>query len=61
VSAAHNAQPTSVALSWLRSQPTVVAPIASASRVEQMSALLAGVTLQLTPDEVAALSAASED
>ena len=60
IGAAHGVQPASVALAWLRNQPTVVAPIASASRVDQMAALLAGATLQLTPEEVSALSIASE-
>ena len=59
ISSSRGVQPASVALAWLRSQPAVVAPIASASRVEQMPALFAGATLELTPDEVAALSAAS--
>ena len=49
----------SVALAWLRAQPTVVAPIASASRVDQVPALLASTTLELTPDELAALTSAS--
>jgi len=58
VSAAHGVEPASVALAWLRAQPTVVAPIASASRPEQLPALLAGATLDLGTDEVARLSAA---
>jgi len=56
VSAAHGVAQASVALAWLRAQPTVAAPIASASRVDQLPALLAGATLELAPDEVAALS-----
>ena len=59
IAAAHRVAVASVALAWLRAQPTVVAPIASASRVDQLPALLAGATLVLAPDEVAALSAAS--
>ncbi|WP_300267478.1 aldo/keto reductase [Microbacterium sp.] len=55
-----NASVTSVALAWLRTQPTVVAPIASASRVEQVADLLASATLELTTDDVAALNAVSE-
>lgn len=57
ISAAHGVEPASVALAWLRAQPTVVAPIASASRPEQLPALLAGATLDLTADELALLSA----
>ena len=55
----HGVGPSAVALAWLRAQPTVVAPIASASRVEQMADLMAGGSLELAADEVAALSAAS--
>ncbi|HEY0117622.1 MAG TPA: aldo/keto reductase [Cellulomonas sp.] len=59
VATAHRAAVASVALAWLRSQPTVVAPIASASRVDQVPALLASTTLALTSAELAALTAAS--
>jgi aryl-alcohol dehydrogenase-like predicted oxidoreductase len=56
---AHSAEPASVALAWLRSQPDVVAPIASARTVDQLGALLASATLELTPEDLEALSAAS--
>lgn len=56
----HDASIASVALAWLRSQPTVVAPIASASRVSQVADLLASATLELTADDVRALDAVSE-
>ncbi|WP_062299564.1 aldo/keto reductase [Demequina maris] len=48
-----------VALAWLRDQPTVVAPIASARTVEQLEPLLAAMTLELTSEELAALTEAS--
>jgi aryl-alcohol dehydrogenase-like predicted oxidoreductase len=57
-----NARHTTVAavsLAWLRAQPTVVAPIASARTSAQLSELLPSANLDLTPDEVARLSAAS--
>lgn len=57
VAAAHDVAPASVALAWLRAKGTV--PIASASRVDQVDALIAGSTIDLTADEVAALDAAS--
>lgn len=60
VAAAHDASISSVALAWLRRQPTVVAPIASASRVEQVADLLASARLELDDDELQALSAVSE-
>ncbi|WP_243232723.1 aldo/keto reductase [Microbacterium sp. CIAB417] len=56
---AHGASVASVALAWLRAQPTVVAPIASASRVEQVEDLLQSVRIQLSAEEVASLSAVS--
>jgi aryl-alcohol dehydrogenase-like predicted oxidoreductase len=60
VGAAHGASIATTALAWLRAQPTVAAPIASASKVEQVADLLAGASLQLTSDEIARLSQASE-
>jgi len=55
----HEASIASVALAWLRAQPTVAAPIASASRVEQVADLLASAALELTSDEVRTLDAVS--
>ena len=55
----HGASIASIALAWLRAQPTVVAPIASASRVEQVADLLASARVQLSAEEVAALGAVS--
>jgi len=60
IATAHDASITSVSLAWLRAQPTVAAPIASASRVEQVADLLASASLELTADEVRALDAVSE-
>lgn len=59
VAAEHETSIASVALAWLRAQPTVVAPIASASRVEQVAGLLDGARLELTADEVRALDSVS--
>jgi aryl-alcohol dehydrogenase-like predicted oxidoreductase len=59
IAAVHGVELASVAIAWLRVQPTVVAPIASASRAEQVPALLAGASLQLSKDEVARLTEAS--
>jgi aryl-alcohol dehydrogenase-like predicted oxidoreductase len=57
VAAAHGTSVTAVALAWLRRQPTVAAPIASARVVEQLPDLLASFDLDLTDDELARLSA----
>ncbi len=57
---AHGASIAATSLAWLRAQPTVVAPIASARSVEQVPALLAGARLELSPEEVAVLDQVSE-
>jgi len=57
--AAHEVQVASVSLAWLRAQPTVAAPIASARNTEQLPALLASLSLELTEAELAELTAAS--
>ncbi|QCR39769.1 alcohol dehydrogenase [Microbacterium sp. SGAir0570] len=59
VGAAHDVSIASAALAWLRSQPTVVAPIASASRLEQVQGLLDGGRVELTADEIAELTRVS--
>lgn len=60
IGAAHDVSIASAALAWLRLQPTVVAPIASASRLEQVQGLLDGGRVELTADEVAELTRVSE-
>ncbi|MDQ1085081.1 MULTISPECIES: aldo/keto reductase [Microbacterium] len=57
---AHGVSIATTALAWLRSQPTVAAPIASASRVEQVADLLASASLELSPEDIARLSEASQ-
>ena len=59
IAAAHEASVASVSLAWLRQQPTVLAPIASARTTEQLPDLLASAELTLTDAELAALDAAS--
>ncbi len=59
IAAGHDVEPASVALAWLRSRPQVAAPIASARTVEQLPALLASATLELTADEITALDEVS--
>ncbi|MCS0494365.1 aldo/keto reductase [Ancylobacter sp. MQZ15Z-1] len=59
VAAAHQASPTSVALAWIIARPSITAPIASASKVEQLGELLAAAELNLTSGEIAKLDAAS--
>ena len=59
VAAAHGAELATVSLAWLRSRPTVAAPIASARNLEQLPALLASLELELTAEELERLTAAS--
>lgn len=59
ISEARGAEIATVALAWLAAQPTVVAPIASARTVGQLPALTAVAGLELTPGELAELTAAS--
>lgn len=61
VAEAHEAEVATVALAWLASRPTVVAPIASARTVDQLPALVAVADLRLTPAELTLLTEASED
>ncbi|MCS5734654.1 aldo/keto reductase [Herbiconiux daphne] len=55
----HGVSIATTALAWLLAKPTVVAPIASASRVEQVADLLAVATVELSADDVARLDAVS--
>ena len=52
-------KPSQVAVAWLAARPAVVAPIASATKVEQLEELLAAVQLKLDADAMAALDAAA--
>ncbi len=61
VAADHGTTVAAVALAWLRSRPTVVAPIASARSPEQLAELLPFLELDLGPEELAALDRAGED
>jgi aryl-alcohol dehydrogenase-like predicted oxidoreductase len=47
------------ALAWLRTRPGVVAPILGARRLAHLDANLAALAVALTPEQVAALDAAS--
>lgn len=50
---------TAIALTWLRAQPTVAAPIASARTVSQLAPLFESATVQLSAGEIGQLSALS--
>lgn len=55
IAAEHGVQPASVALAWLLAKPDIVAPLASATRVEHVEPLIQSGHLTLTRAQVAAL------
>lgn len=55
----HGVEPATIALAWLRQQPGVIAPIASATSVEQVAAILAAGELKLTRAQVNRLTKVS--
>ncbi|WP_294120602.1 aldo/keto reductase [Sphingomonas sp.] len=59
IAAETGAAMASVALAWLKAQPTIAAPIASATRIEQARELVAALTLELSPAQIERLSEAS--
>ncbi|GAA2730143.1 aldo/keto reductase [Actinocorallia aurantiaca] len=59
VAAAHGVEVATVALAWLAAQPTVAAPLASARVPEQLPPLTAFADLELTREELTALTEAS--
>jgi aryl-alcohol dehydrogenase-like predicted oxidoreductase len=59
IAAVHDTTAAAVALAWLLAQPTVLAPIASATSPEQLAELLPSVELGLSVEELAQLDSAS--
>ena len=59
VSARLKANPAQVALAWLMARPSITAPIASATNLDQLKDLIAAVHLKLDADAIKALDAAS--
>ncbi|RWC28997.1 MAG: aldo/keto reductase [Mesorhizobium sp.] len=59
VSARHSAKQAEVALAWVIARPSVTAPIASATKPEQMDSLIKAASLKLTADDMAELDKAS--
>jgi aryl-alcohol dehydrogenase-like predicted oxidoreductase len=59
VAASHAATPGQVAIAWLIARPSVTAPIASATSLDQLQDLLKAAMLQLKPKEIEALNQAS--
>ncbi|WP_336659880.1 aldo/keto reductase [Leucobacter sp. USHLN153] len=59
VAEAHEVPVAAVSLAWLRQQPTVSAPIASARNREQLQVLLASLSLELSGEELDRLATAA--
>ena len=55
----HGSTPATIALAWLIARPSVTAPIASATSVEQLESLAAAVHLTLSCDDIRELDEAS--
>ncbi|UEG55223.1 aldo/keto reductase [Mucilaginibacter daejeonensis] len=55
----HNASPAAISLAWVMARPTVTAPIASATSVEQLKELARSVEIKLSAEDVAKLDEAS--
>jgi aryl-alcohol dehydrogenase-like predicted oxidoreductase len=58
LAAAHGTSVAAVALAWLGAQPTVLAPIASATSPAQLADLIASVDLDLSAEELERLTVA---
>jgi aryl-alcohol dehydrogenase-like predicted oxidoreductase len=59
VSSETKSTPTQVALAWMMARPSITAPIASASKAEQVGDLVKAATLKLSAAQIATLNAAS--
>jgi aryl-alcohol dehydrogenase-like predicted oxidoreductase len=56
VAAAHGVSRASIALAWLHRQPVVTAPLVGANTTEQIDDAIASLDVELTDDEVTALT-----
>jgi aryl-alcohol dehydrogenase-like predicted oxidoreductase len=59
VAGATAATPAQVALAWMMARPSITAPIASASKAEQLGDLVNATRLKLSAAQIAALNATS--
>ena len=59
VAARLKATPAQVAIAWMIAKPAVTAPIASATSLTQLEELVKAPSIKLTPEDTAALDAAS--
>ncbi|WP_210465083.1 aldo/keto reductase [Rufibacter roseolus] len=59
VAARHNANPAQVSLAWLMARPSITAPIASATSLEQLHDLTRAAQITLSQEDIALLDKAS--
>ena len=59
IAAEYNTTPASVAIAWLLARPSVTAPIASATNLEQLQSLINATELKLTNEAIEFLNSAS--
>ena len=59
VSKETGAKQATIALAWLLARPNILAPIVSATTIEQLDEILAAADLKLTPEQLKTLSLAS--
>ncbi|MBC3542345.1 aldo/keto reductase [Rufibacter sediminis] len=59
VAAQHNAKPAQVSLAWLMARPSITAPIASATSLEQLQDLTQAAEITLSQEDIALLDQAS--
>ncbi len=60
VAAEHGSAPASIAIAWLIARPSVTAPIASATSLEQLQSLTRAADLVLSPESIERLNKASD-
>ncbi len=56
----YDAKPVQIAMAWLMARPSVTAPIASATNLEQLAELLKSAEIKLDADAIARIDAASK-
>jgi len=56
----HNAKPVQIAMAWLMARPSVTAPIASATNLEQLAELMKSADITLTATDIAQIDTASK-
>ena len=60
VAARYEAKPGQIALAWLIARPSVTAPIASATNLEQLAELVEAAEIELDAESIQKIDAASK-